>query len=77
MGAYIGSFTCSYCGADVGNCRHIDARNPRVMYTLAGKLVFRNVRDIEGFETSIVASPAYVSAISDTLIQVKPMQKVR
>lgn len=72
MGAYIGSFTCSFCGADVGGCHHIDPRNPRVMYELQGKLVFRNVRDIEGFECSIVGSPAYVSAISDTLIQVKP-----
>jgi hypothetical protein len=74
MGAYIGSFTCSYCEKDVGVCSHIDPQNPRVMYELNGKLVFRNVRDIEGFETSSVGSPAYVSAISDTLIQVKPMQ---
>jgi hypothetical protein len=74
MGAYIGSFTCSYCNKDVGVCSHIDPNNPRVMYELNGTLVFRNVRDIEGFETSSVGSPAYVSAISDTLIQVKPLK---
>ncbi len=74
MGAYIGSFTCSYCGLDVGRCHHIDPNNPRVMYELNGKLVFRNVRDVEGFECSAVESPAYVSAISDQLIEVKPLQ---
>lgn len=77
MGAFIGSYTCSYCGEDLGNgCTHLDMNKPGVMYELGGKLVFRNIRDCEGFECSIVESPAYVSAITDTLIHVKPHDNV-
>lgn len=72
MGAYIEGYTCSLCGEEVGNCYHIDPKQPTNMYEIGNKLVFRNVRGIEGFETSAVESPAYVSAISDTLIHVRP-----
>lgn len=64
MGAWVGSYTCSYCGAEVGKCSHIDKDRPQ-MYDLNGKLVFRNCHDIVGFECSSVGTPAYISAISD------------
>lgn len=73
MGAYIEGYTCSYCGEDIGSiyCGHLDPKQPTNMYEIGNKLVYRNVRGIEGFETSAVESPAYVSAISDTLIKMR------
>ena len=69
MGAYVERYTCSYCGAEMGQCSHIDKRRARDFYLLNGQLVFRNVHGIVGFETSVVRVPAFVSAVSDTLIQ--------
>jgi hypothetical protein len=72
MGAFIGSYTCSYCGEELGNgCTHLDLDKPGVMYELGSKLVFRNVRDVEGFECSGVESPAFLSALTDTIIHIK------
>lgn len=71
MGAYIDGYTCSYCNEELGQCEHLDPKQPTYMYEIGNKLVFRNVRGVEGFETSAVESPAYASAISDTLIQVR------
>ena len=68
MGAYVSSYTCSYCGSDVGECSHLNPKASCELYVLNGKLVFKQVRGVEGFETSAVASPAYVTCISDTLI---------
>ena len=68
MGAYVDSYTCSYCGSDVGKCGHINAKMPGpAFYELDNKLVHKNVRGIKGFETSSVHDPAYVSAISDEI----------
>lgn len=67
MGAYIDSYTCSYCGADLGKCYHLNPKAQGEFYELEGKLVHKNVRGIKGFETSAVADPAYVSAISDEI----------
>lgn len=75
MGAFIGSYTCSFCGEELGNepgcCIHLDINKPGVMYDLQGKLVFRNIKDCEGFEVSCVESPAFLSALSDTVIKMK------
>ncbi len=71
MGAMVSHYECSYCNAEVGKCEHIKVDkvkggvgNP-TMYELNGKLVFPNCCGIEGFETSNVDTPAYISAISD------------
>lgn len=68
MGAYVSSYTCSFCGSDLGQCSHLTPKASCELYVLNGKLVFKQVRGVEGFETSAVASPAFTSAISDTLI---------
>lgn len=65
MGAWIANYTCSYCGAEVGKCEHLQKNRPGEMYQKDNKLVFRNCQGIEGFETSGVDTPAYISAISD------------
>lgn len=68
MGAWVERYTCSYCEAEMGNCNHLHPRQPKDFYELNGKLVFRQVAGIKGFETSIVETPAYVSAISDHIM---------
>lgn len=69
MGAWVERYECSYCGLEVGkDCPHINPQDPANMYEINGKLAFRNAINIEGFETSIVGSPAFMSAISDHLL---------
>ena len=68
MGAYVGSYSCSYCGSPAGQCAHINLSRPLDFYVLDGKLVYRRVHNIVGFECSSVETPAYLSAISDTLV---------
>jgi hypothetical protein len=68
MGAWINSYTCSYCGKPVDEkyeCPHLDHEKKGEMYIKDGILVFQNVKDIMGFECSAVGDPAFRSAISD------------
>jgi len=67
MGAYVDSYTCSYCGSDLGKCYHLNPKAQGEFYELENKLVHKNVRGVKGFETSAVGDPAYVSAISDEI----------
>lgn len=73
MGAWANSFTCSKCGADVGNCKHLALNNPYQMYVDEdNELVYRNVRSIQPFEVSWVSTPAYSVAVNDAhLLNVK------
>lgn len=68
MGAMVESWSCAYCGAGEGKCNHIDPKKPVNFYELNGRLVFKNVHDINPYELSIVKDPAYPTAISDTQI---------
>lgn len=68
MGAWVDNYSCSYCKKPMGQCNHINKNQPLDFYELNGKLVFRNVHGVKGFETSLVETPAYVSAISDTMM---------
>lgn len=74
MGAWVSHYECSYCGAEVGKCDHLiegvhyGKNRAASMYELNGKLVFPNCCGIEGFETSSVETPAFISAISDKRI---------
>jgi hypothetical protein len=70
MGAFVQGYTCSYCHSPMGQCSHLHPNKAFDFYELNGKLVYRQVHGVEGFETSIVESPAYLTAISDKLIQV-------
>ena len=65
MGAYVGGYTCSICGAELGKCTHLHPREQFDFYPVGDQLCFRNIVSPEGFETSLVEVPAYVSAISD------------
>jgi hypothetical protein len=69
MGAWVSSYTCSYCGHEIGGreCTHLFKSNPSQMYVINQDLVFRNCVGIEGFECSAVDTPAYISAISDAV----------
>jgi hypothetical protein len=69
MGAMVNSWSCSYCGAGEGECRHIDPEKHVVFYELNGKLVYKNVHGIDAYELSIVANPAYATAFSDTQLR--------
>jgi len=67
MGAYFEGYNCSLCGADRGGCRHTGPKDPLKQHH-DGQLIYRNIYNIEGFETSAVANPAFISAISDRLM---------
>lgn len=68
MGAYVDEYSCSYCGAKLGQCNHIK-KNRLDFYEKDGMLVFKNVHGLTFFECSSVAVPAYAMAISDIILQ--------
>jgi hypothetical protein len=68
MGAWVEAYTCGYCQAAMGSCNHLNPKQPRDFYVLNGRLVFRQVHGITGFEQSTVETPAFISAISDKLM---------
>jgi len=67
----VDGWTCSYCGAGEGKCAHIDPNAPVTFYELNGRMVFKNVFGIGGYELSVVEDPAYLTAISDHKISYK------
>ncbi len=75
LGMWFKSYTCTVCGNRVGQnfgrmCTHTKPRKP--VYQIAdGKLCYRLCEDIIGFETSAVADPAYVAALSDHIMDVR------
>lgn len=79
MGAMVSGYTCSYCGADEGKCRHIDPSKPVTFYELNGKLVYKLVYDISAYELSVVRDPAYPQAAHDgpELSYTEPSIKIR
>ena len=71
MGAWVATYSCSYCGQEVGKgCTHLREKQ-NDFYELDGKLVHKNCVGIEGFECSSVATPAYISAISDDVKELR------
>lgn len=75
VGFYFKSYTCSICGHRVGKggydlpCEH--TRHLKPLYkNNSGRLAYRQCEDIEGFECSSVASPAYISAVSPHVMNV-------
>lgn len=71
MGAYSEDFVCSICGKRLsqGGCEHASVTNPR-FEVFDGKLGFYNVIDILPFETSSVATPAFIMADNNKIIDV-------
>jgi hypothetical protein len=71
MGAWVESYICSYCREPMtenSHCQHLHPKKPKDFYELDGQLVYRLIQGMKGFETSIVATPAYLTAISDNLM---------
>lgn len=76
MGAYVDYFTCSYCDSKVGehsHCEHV--RDQTVInwkeyrdYDSSRHIAFLNAHGISPIEVSIVASPAWTTALSDTIL---------
>lgn len=74
MGAYLDGYTCSICHQEQGMCNHIpyNATSADVVFApYKGSLVFRNVVNPEGFETSSVKTPAYISALYDGVMDMR------
>lgn len=72
MGLYFDSYSCSVCSGKVGKgmgrpCTHTKLKQ-QTYVGQGGKLVYRNMHDIIGFETSAVLDPAYVVAVSDVVL---------
>lgn len=68
MGAMVSGFTCSYCGAEVGKCSHIDPDQAITFYELNGRLVYKQVYGVSPYELSVVRDPAYGVAIGSDQI---------
>lgn len=69
MGAWVNEYQCSYCNSALGKCGHIHPKKPTEMSVINGHMAFRNAIGIRGFECSEVGTPAYISAISDSVSQ--------
>lgn len=72
VGMYYTSFSCSVCGNEVSPnsgtpCAHTHLKCRTYQDPSTGQLVYRHCHNIFGFETSVVADPAYVSAIGTML----------
>lgn len=69
LGFYFKSYTCSICRQRFGEggqkmlCAHTAPRKPTYVHD-NNRLAYRMCENIRGFETSVVASPAFVTAIS-------------
>lgn len=76
VGFYFKSYECSICGKTFGEgghgmpCEHTAPRRPTYMQD-DGRLVYRKCKKAKGFETSAVASPAYISAISPHVMNLR------
>lgn len=72
MGMYYTLYSCSVCGATVSKgsgkpCSHTALKVPT--YKLNnGKLAYRLLHNITGFETSVVADPAFSVALSNLIL---------
>lgn len=73
VGFYYSSYSCSICGKVVGRKVNLDpCSHTRMLLPTYkaddGRLVYRHCHDAKGFECSSVNSPAFVSAIGNTIL---------
>ena len=76
MGAYLDGYTCSICHKEFGTCTHppVGAKKNDVIFLPHGdSLVFLNVVNPEGFETSAVKTPAFIPALNDNVIDMNQL----
>ena len=69
MGLYFDSFSCSICNNQVGKtygrpCEHTKLKQPTYLHN-SGRLAYRLMHGVVGFETSCVSDPAFSCAVSD------------
>lgn len=74
MGMYYSSYTCSICGTRAGKgigrpCTHTKPMRPTYQQA-DGRLAYRMCENLIGFETSVVADPAYISAQSNLVTDI-------
>lgn len=71
MGAWCKHYTCSICGTQhpKNTCEHITFGKRGPFEMVGDQLAFLQARDILGFETSSVKTPAYLSAETDHVIK--------
>lgn len=64
MGAYVKDYECSICARSLkaGGCDHVDKQRPQYRLYNGSDLAYYRAIDPIGFETSSVATPAYVTA---------------
>jgi len=69
MGALVKGYTCSVCEGALGHCGHLNTRSKVQFQVLeSGKLAYKLARDITGYETSSVSTPAYTQACTDFIL---------
>lgn len=76
MGAMVDSFSCSFCGeamTERSSCTHLNPGNDidwRQVRDHANRnhIAFRNAHGINPIELSLVESPAWTTALSDTIL---------
>lgn len=76
MGAYLDGYTCSICHKEFGSCTHppTGSKKGDVIFLPQGdSIVFLNVVNPEGFETSAVKTPAFIPALNDNVIDMNQL----
>ena len=75
MGSYSDDFVCSVCGKRLskGGCQHASINNPK-FEVFDGKLGFYNAVDILPFECSSVATPAFLTAENNEVVEVSKLK---
>jgi hypothetical protein len=76
MGAYVDTFSCSYCNAPMTKthfCNHVHPSNDIDWkelkdYDGSTHIAFRNAHGLSPLEYSLVESPAWVSSLSDHIL---------
>ena len=81
MGLLFDSYSCSVCNNRVGKnygraCEHTTLRKPTYLHN-SGRLAYRLMHSIVGFECSCVADPAFSCAISPTEYVMNPQEQFK
>ncbi len=69
MGCTVEGYTCSDCGAELGECHHLNPKATMDFYERFGKLIYRECYGVYPYEVSSVEDPAYGSAIGEVRLR--------
>lgn len=71
MGALVSNYNCSICGAEPERCNHVSLKDRSTLRSFDGKLAYFELSGVmNAIETSLVRTPAFAMAFSDTLMKV-------